>query len=88
MLYTVTTVYIPTQGAMVVHSWGPYGTRSDAINAASRMRRRHKRENGDFPRGGKLTIHVTAVTDPFEVKERHDDGPWIITQSDPRVVKL
>lgn len=83
--YTFVTIYTPPTGAVVVHSWGPYGTRREAISAASKMRRRHQKENAWMKAehadiaNKRLTIHTQVVADPFEVQEQIE-GKLVITE--------
>lgn len=59
-MYVVTTVFDREDGKRIVHSWGPYETRSKASSVVQLMKRDDQRavDNGEVTVKGNLTYHT------------------------------
>lgn len=56
-MYVVVSRYAPEKKAPIVHTWGPFDTKGQAINC----KRRHQRRNQDDPRNKDLRYHICLV---------------------------
>jgi len=62
-MFVVTTVFDREDGKRIVHSWGPFETRSLASSAVQSMKRSDQRaiDSGEITAKGKITYHTGEV---------------------------
>lgn len=81
--FAVVTVFTPSKGKQVIHSWGPYDSRAEAVSEAGKMRRRDAKEVKLLNReAGTIQYHVGSLSKPGESVKITDSA-----EGDPRTWK-